>query len=40
MPGNATFHPTIETMGFQTDFSVNPFISISSAWPHSIRPLP
>jgi hypothetical protein len=39
MPGNATFHPTIETMGF-TDFSVNPFISSSSAWPHSIRPLP
>jgi hypothetical protein len=23
MPGNAAFHPTIKTMGFQTDFSVN-----------------
>jgi hypothetical protein len=23
MPGNAAFHPTIETVGFQTAFSVN-----------------
>jgi hypothetical protein len=22
MPGNAAFHPTIETVGFQTSFSV------------------
>jgi hypothetical protein len=23
MPGNAAFHPTIKTVGFQTAFSVN-----------------
>jgi hypothetical protein len=26
MPGNATFHPTIETVGFQTAFSVIPYV--------------
>jgi hypothetical protein len=25
MPGNAAFHPTIETVGFQTAFSVKSF---------------
>jgi hypothetical protein len=26
MPGNAAFHPTIETVGFQTAFSVICFV--------------
>jgi hypothetical protein len=26
MPSNAAFHPTIETVGFQTAFSVKPFL--------------